>query len=110
MASAARELPSPTQVAHTDAPASSAFDVFGSRIDATEPAWLRLAEAVRSDTGSLDEAGRADAHELLYPDLFSEYDARFLSRYVRSFFCYSNSVADFELWLFDQLGRLFRSY
>jgi len=50
---------------------------------ADEPAtWSRLSAGARRATSGLDRARREELGAVLYPDLFSEYDARYLSRFL----------------------------
>ena len=63
---------------------SVAFVILDSVVDDDARTWACLDRSVRRRTASMSEDERAWFHELLYPDLFSEYDARFLSAYVRT--------------------------
>jgi hypothetical protein len=61
-----------------------AFDVFGSLIDDRPAVFERLRAAVRAHAARMTDEEKTAAHEVLYADLFSEFDARFLSDHVRA--------------------------
>ena len=61
--------------------------VLGSLIDDDPALWSRLDAGVRCATAALSTAQRAALGEVLYPDLISEYDARYFSAFVRTLVC-----------------------
>ena len=62
----------------------SSFDVLASGLKDDPVRWQRLADSVRVHTARLDEEERRCLEALVYADVFSEYDARHLSTFVRT--------------------------
>ena len=80
------------------------FGVLGTRLVDDVAAWAELANSVAQHTRGMTAAELDAIHELLYPDLFSEYDARFLSRELhRLDLGFSDQFLDCErVWAFDE--------
>ena len=62
----------------------SSFDILPSLIGGAWEFGEQLAASVRAHLSRLDAAQRDELREILWADLFSEYDARYLSAYVRN--------------------------
>ena len=65
-------------------PSHHLFDILGSRLELGPEALDRLHSSVSEHAGRLPVNERANLAELLYADLFSEYDARYLSDHLRA--------------------------
>jgi len=63
---------------------SSRFDILPSLIGGSWEFGERLAQSVREHAQLLGDEARDELQEILWADLFSEYDARYLSAYMRS--------------------------
>lgn len=63
--------------------ATAPFAVLGSRLDDDAGRLHALSASVRARAARLSAAERERCERHLWPDLFSEYDARFLSAWVR---------------------------
>jgi hypothetical protein len=62
--------------------AAGGHDILASLLEADEAGRARLSESVRTHAAALGADELADLRELVWPDLFSEYDARFLSAHL----------------------------
>lgn len=61
----------------------SGFDILASLLGSAQD-FEGLGESVRPNVAALEEEERAGLERLIYPDVFSEYDARHLSAHVRT--------------------------